>query len=52
MRVPLSWLKNYIPVDIFAADLAHRLTMAGKEVGDVEFIGADLDQENIVDGGR
>ena len=50
MRVPLSWLKNYIPVDISAADLAHRLTMAGNEVGDVEFIGADLDQENIVVG--
>ena len=47
MRVPLSWLKNYIPIDISAADLAHRLTMAGNEVGDVEIVGADLDQENL-----
>ena len=35
MKVPLSWLKQYVDVDIPAGELAHRLTMAGIEVGDV-----------------
>ena len=29
MKVSLSWLKNYIPVDYDADDLSARLTMAG-----------------------
>ena len=36
MKVPLSWLRQYVNVDIPAADLAHRLTMAGVEVGEVQ----------------
>ena len=39
MKVPLSWLRQYVHVDIPAADLAHRLTMAGVEVGEVQEIG-------------
>ncbi len=39
MRVPLSWLKQYVDVDLPAEELAHRLTMAGIEVGEVEVIG-------------
>ncbi len=39
MKVPLSWLRQYVNVDIPAADLAHRLTMAGVEVGEVEETG-------------
>ena len=39
MKVPLSWLKQYVDVDLPARDLARRLTMAGIEVGDVEVIG-------------
>ena len=50
MRVPLSWLKNYVPCDIPAHELAHRLTMAGNEVGDVEIVGAALDPERLVVG--
>ncbi len=50
MKVPLSWLKNYTPVNLPANELAHRLTMAGNEVGDVEIIGAELDPERIVVG--
>jgi phenylalanyl-tRNA synthetase beta chain len=40
MKVPLSWLRQYIEIDISPQDLAHRLTMAGTEVGKVEEIGA------------
>ena len=39
MRVPLSWLKQYVDVDLPAQELAHRLTMAGIEVGEVKVIG-------------
>ena len=39
MKIPLSWLKQYIDVDMPAPELAHRLTMAGIEVGEVEVIG-------------
>lgn len=36
MRLPLSWLREYVDVDIDADDLAHRLTMAGNEVDAIE----------------
>ena len=39
MKVPLSWLRQYVNVDIPADELAHRLTMAGIEVGEVQETG-------------
>ena len=39
MKVPLSWLRAYVDVTSSAEELAHRLTMAGVEVGCVERIG-------------
>ena len=39
MNVPISWLKEYVDVAIPPAELAHRLTMAGVEVGGVEEVG-------------
>ena len=39
MRVPLSWLKDYVDVDASVDGLAHRLTMAGIEVGEVVSVG-------------
>ena len=39
MNIPLSWLKDYVDVTIPASELAHRLTMAGVEVGGVEVVG-------------
>ena len=39
MNVPLSWLKDYVDVTIPATELAHRLTMAGVEVGGVQIVG-------------
>ena len=35
MRVPLSWLREYVDIDIPVQELANRLTMAGVEVGDI-----------------
>ncbi|MFQ6031108.1 MAG: phenylalanine--tRNA ligase subunit beta, partial [Dehalococcoidia bacterium] len=39
MQVPLSWLREYVDIDIPAQELAHRLTMAGVEVGEVIELG-------------
>ena len=50
MLIPLSWLKNYVPVDDAPDDLAHKLTMAGIEIGDVQIVGADWDAEKVVVG--
>lgn len=52
MRVPLSWLKEYVDVTLPLSDLTERLTLAGLEVAAVETIGlpgADLpwDPERI-----
>ena len=49
MRVPLSWLKEYVPITLPPEDLAHRLTMAGLEVGEVEHIGG-WDRERVLVG--
>lgn len=36
MKVPISWLKEYVDTHIDIEELAHRLTMAGNEVDSVE----------------
>lgn len=40
MRIPLSWLKEYVAFDLSPADLADRLTFSGMEVEAIESIGA------------
>jgi len=39
MKAPISWLKEYVDIDIPVTELAHKLTMAGAEVGAVETAG-------------
>ena len=39
MQVPLSWLREYVDIDLSPQELAHRLTMAGVEVGEVIELG-------------
>lgn len=41
MRVPLSWLREYVDVDLSPEDLAARLTLLGMEVKGIERLGAD-----------
>src|SRR5881275_1816521 len=41
MKVPLSWLKDYVDITVPPEDLAYTLTMAGLEVEAIEYIGAD-----------
>ena len=39
MKIPLSWLKEYVDINVPAEELARRLTMAGTEVAEVATIG-------------
>ena len=50
MQVPLSWLKNYVPVSLSPKELAHRLTMAGTEISGVQDIGGNWDRDKILIG--
>ncbi|MBM3945030.1 MAG: phenylalanine--tRNA ligase subunit beta [SAR202 cluster bacterium] len=50
MQVPLSWLKKYVPITMPPRELAHRLTMAGVEVGTIEEIGASWERDKVVVG--
>lgn len=42
MKAPLSWLKDFVSIDISVAQLAHLITMAGMEVEEIRFIGLPL----------
>ena len=48
MRVPLSWLREYVDVDLGPEALAERLTLLGMEVNSIEAWGADW--QNVVVG--
>ena len=41
MKVPLSWLRELVHVDVPLTELRNRLTMAGLEVEDVHEVGSD-----------
>ena len=48
MKVPLSWLRDYVDVDLTPEQLAERLTLLGMEVQGIEQRGADW--RNVVVG--
>ena len=48
MRVPLSWLRDYVDVDIAPEALAERLTLLGMEVKGIERWGEEW--RNVVVG--
>jgi phenylalanyl-tRNA synthetase beta chain len=39
MKVPLSWLREYVQVKMALTELAHRMTMAGVECESIESVG-------------
>ncbi|MDQ6661078.1 MAG: phenylalanine--tRNA ligase subunit beta, partial [Chloroflexota bacterium] len=41
MKVPLSWLKEYVDITLPPEELAHVLTMAGLEVEAIDYIGSE-----------
>ncbi|MEM9952318.1 MAG: phenylalanine--tRNA ligase subunit beta [Chloroflexota bacterium] len=44
MRVPISWLRDYVEIDITPEELAEKLTTAGFEVGKLDYIGVPQNQ--------
>lgn len=55
MRVPLSWLTNFVNIKLSPEALAHKLTFAGLEVEDIEYVGlapADRDIDGLPPQGR
>ena len=55
MRVPISWLKEHVDIPVPIEELAERMTLAGLEVGAIEYVGlpgAELewDREKVVIG--
>ncbi len=46
MKVPLSWLKEYVDIDLSCEELAHKLTMAGLEVEEIKYVGVRLPGTN------
>ncbi|MBN1678834.1 MAG: phenylalanine--tRNA ligase subunit beta, partial [Anaerolineae bacterium] len=39
MKVPISWLKDYVDITLSIEELAERLTLAGLEVTEIRYIG-------------
>ncbi len=42
MKVPLSWLKDFVDLTPDIPELAHRLTLAGLEVEEIRFVGLPI----------
>ena len=49
MRIPLSWLREYVDIPVAAELLAEKLTAAGLEVGAIEYLGLP---QTLVEGVR
>ncbi|MBE7469175.1 MAG: phenylalanine--tRNA ligase subunit beta [Anaerolineae bacterium] len=41
MKVPVSWLKDFVDITLSVEELAERLTLAGLEVGSIRYIGVE-----------
>ena len=47
MRVPLTWLREYVRVDATAVEIAHRLSISTGEVNEVVHLGVSSDGGNL-----
>ena len=48
MKVPISWLKDYVDINLPLEELARRMTLAGHEVGEIITTGGEWN--NVVVG--
>jgi phenylalanyl-tRNA synthetase beta chain len=46
MKVPVSWLKDFVDINIPIEDLAHILTVSGLEVEEIHYVGWEMPKEN------
>ncbi|MEK7310849.1 MAG: hypothetical protein AAB382_02650, partial [Chloroflexota bacterium] len=49
MRIPLSWLRDFIKITVSPEELARKLTFAGLEVEEIEYVGLPM-PENAAEG--
>ena len=49
MRAPLSWLRDFVDIDISIAELAELITMAGMEVEGLQVVGLPMPKPGSVD---
>jgi phenylalanyl-tRNA synthetase beta chain len=49
MKVPISWLKDFVDIDISIAELANLITMAGMEVEGIQVVGLPMPKPGSVD---
>jgi len=42
MKVPLSWIKEYVDIDLSIEELGRRMTLAGLEVEEIQYVGYPL----------
>jgi len=47
MRVPLSWLHDYVNLTLPAEELARKLTMSGTEAEEIEVVGANWEEVSV-----
>ena len=50
MKVPLSWLKEYVDITLPLPELAERMTLAGLEVESITQMGGEWERDKIVVG--
>jgi phenylalanyl-tRNA synthetase beta chain len=49
MKAPLSWLRDFVDIDISIPELSHLITMAGMEVEEIQIIGLPMPAHGSVD---
>ncbi|TET97762.1 MAG: phenylalanine--tRNA ligase subunit beta [Anaerolineales bacterium] len=47
MKVPITWLREFVDIELPIPELAHRLTLAGLEVEEIRFVGLPQPEEKI-----
>lgn len=48
MKVPITWLRDFVDIDIPIPELARRITMAGLEVEEIHYVGLALPGEEAM----
>ncbi len=49
MKAPISWLKDFVEIDLPIGELAHLVTMAGMEVEEIKIVGLPMPAKGTVD---
>ncbi len=47
MKVPITWLREFVDIELSIPELAHRLTLAGLEVEEIRFVGLPLPEGKV-----